>query len=193
MIVIVEDEVLGHMMLNKSAAFVERHRDRTVAGADLQNRAPVFVPICHKADQRPPIALALKVRIYRKALDFHDTFTLIRNDSFSLGDTIGHGRPETIDAMLAAVLEEVPAERLAGHYHDTAGRALDNIDASLAQGLRVFDAAVGGLGGCPYAPGAAGNVATEKVAAHLASRGFGTGLDMDVVERAATMAKGLRA
>ncbi|MCB2159689.1 MAG: hydroxymethylglutaryl-CoA lyase, partial [Rhodobacteraceae bacterium] len=69
----------------------------------------------------------------------------------SLGDTIGQGRPERVDAMLAAVLEEMPAEALAGHYHDTAGRALANIEVSLARGLRVFDAAVGGLGGCPYA------------------------------------------
>ena len=89
----------------------------------------------------------------------------------SLGDTIGQGRPETIDAMLAAVLQELPAEKLAGHYHDTAGRALQNIDASLARGLRAFDAAVGGLGGCPYAPGAKGNVATESVARHLAGLG----------------------
>ena len=110
----------------------------------------------------------------------------------SLGDTIGQGRPETIDAMLAAVLEEVPASQLAGHYHDTAGRAIDNIDASLARGVRVFDAAVGGLGGCPYAPGAAGNVATEKVAAHLAARGLDTGLDMDVLRQAAAMAQEMR-
>ncbi|MFC3571006.1 hydroxymethylglutaryl-CoA lyase [Paracoccus simplex] len=110
----------------------------------------------------------------------------------SLGDTIGQGRPETIDAMLAAVLDELPPERLAGHYHDTAGRALANIDASLARGLRVFDAAVGGLGGCPYAPGAAGNVATEAVAAHLAAAGHDTGLDMGVIARAAAMARSLR-
>lgn len=110
----------------------------------------------------------------------------------SLGDTIGQGRPETIDAMLAAVLDELPADRLAGHYHDTAGRALRNIDASLARGLRVFDAAVGGLGGCPYAPGAAGNVATEKVAAHLAARGYALGLDMAVIEQAAAFARRLR-
>ena len=111
----------------------------------------------------------------------------------SLGDTIGQGRPETIDAMLAAVLGELPADRLAGHYHDTAGRALDNIDASLARGLRVFDAAVGGLGGCPYAPGAKGNVATEKVAAHLERLGHRTGLDMGVISEAAKYAKGVRA
>ncbi|MFN3938787.1 MAG: hydroxymethylglutaryl-CoA lyase [Gemmobacter sp.] len=110
----------------------------------------------------------------------------------SLGDTIGQGRPETIDAMLAAVLEEVPADRLAGHYHDTAGRALANIDASLARGIRVFDAAVGGLGGCPYAPGAAGNVATEAVACHLADRGYVTGLDLSAVHAAAAFAQKLR-
>ncbi|MFB2532522.1 hydroxymethylglutaryl-CoA lyase [Paracoccus sp. p4-l81] len=110
----------------------------------------------------------------------------------SLGDTIGQGRPETIDAMLAAVLEELPADRLAGHYHDTAGRALDNTDASLARGIRVFDAAVGGLGGCPYAPGAAGNVATEKLAAHLAAQGYDTGLEMGVLAQAARMAQEMR-
>ncbi len=113
-------------------------------------------------------------------------------DEISLGDTIGQGRPETIDAMLAAVLDELPPERLAGHYHDTAGRALANIDASLARGLRIFDAAVGGLGGCPYAPGARGNVATEAVAAHLAAQDYDTGLDMALVRDAAALARSLR-
>ncbi|WP_166415909.1 hydroxymethylglutaryl-CoA lyase [Cochlodiniinecator piscidefendens] len=110
----------------------------------------------------------------------------------SLGDTLGQGTPDSISKMLIAVLKEIPAHRLAGHYHDTAGRALDNIDASLALGLRVFDAAVGGLGGCPYAPGAAGNVATEEVAAHVERLGYSTGLDMTVVNRAAEMARGMR-
>ncbi|WP_265499447.1 hydroxymethylglutaryl-CoA lyase [Paracoccus beibuensis] len=110
----------------------------------------------------------------------------------SLGDTIGQGRPETVDAMLAAVLQELPADRLAGHFHDTAGRALANVDVSLARGLRIFDAAVGGLGGCPYAPGAAGNVATETLAAHLSARGFDHGLDMDIIGRAADMARAMR-
>ena len=110
----------------------------------------------------------------------------------SLGDTIGRGTPEAVDAMLAAVLEEVPSERLAGHFHDTSGRALENIEVALARGVRVFDAAVGGLGGCPYAPGAAGNVATEAVAARLAASGYETGLDMDVIAKAATMARAMR-
>ncbi|MCT8328528.1 hydroxymethylglutaryl-CoA lyase [Albidovulum sediminis] len=111
----------------------------------------------------------------------------------SLGDTIGQGRPETVDAMLAAVLDEMPAARLAGHYHDTAGRALANIEVSLARGLRVFDAAVGGLGGCPYAPGAAGNVATEAVDARLVALGYRTGLDPARLAEAAAMARAMRA
>ena len=110
----------------------------------------------------------------------------------SLGDTIGQGTPETIGAMLDAVLEEVPAGRLAGHYHDTGGRALANIEVSLDKGVRVFDAAVGGLGGCPYAPGAAGNVATEAVHDRLIALGYETGLDRAVLIEAAEMARAMR-
>ena len=110
----------------------------------------------------------------------------------SLGDTIGQGTPETISKMLSAVTKRVPVSHLAGHYHDTSGRALDNIEASLAQGVRVFDAAVGGLGGCPYAPGAAGNVATEAVQDHLVALGYETGLEQDVLVEAAEMAQAMR-
>ena len=110
----------------------------------------------------------------------------------SLGDTIGAGTPDSIARMLLAVRDVVPVGRLAGHYHDTHGRAMDNIDASLSLGLRVFDAAVGGLGGCPYAPGAAGNVATEAVNAHLTALGYETGLDQAVIEEAAALARGMR-
>ncbi|MAU45729.1 MAG: hydroxymethylglutaryl-CoA lyase [Yangia sp.] len=111
----------------------------------------------------------------------------------SLGDTIGRGAPEAVDAMLAAVLGEIEAGKLAGHFHDTGGRALENIEVSLGRGLRVFDAAVGGLGGCPYAPGAAGNVATEAVAARLEALGYDTGLDTGVLAEAAALARAMRA
>jgi hydroxymethylglutaryl-CoA lyase len=110
----------------------------------------------------------------------------------SLGDTIGRGHPEAVDAMLTAVLEETEASRLAGHFHDTAGRALANIDVALARGLRVFDASVGGLGGCPYAPGAAGNVATEAVLAHVTAAGFATGLKAGIIAQAGQMAQAMR-
>mmetsp|Transcript_22728 Transcript_22728/g.37570 ORF Transcript_22728/g.37570 Transcript_22728/m.37570 type:complete len:284 (+) Transcript_22728:7569-8420(+) len=110
----------------------------------------------------------------------------------SLGDTLGRGTPDAIARMLLAVRDVVPVGRLAGHYHDTDGRALDNIDASLSLGVRVFDAAVGGLGGCPFAPGAAGNVATEAVAAHLTRLGYETGLSPEKIAVAADMARALR-
>lgn len=110
----------------------------------------------------------------------------------SLGDTVGKGTPDAVARMLLAVRDVVPVGRLAGHFHDTNGRAMDNIDAALAMGVRVFDAAVGGLGGCPYAPGASGNVATEAVAAHLKRLGYQTGLDADVIAEAAAFAQSLR-
>jgi len=110
----------------------------------------------------------------------------------SLGDTTGHAHPSEITAMLKAVQNAVPDARLAGHYHDTSGRALSNVDASLEQGVRVFDTAVGGLGGCPYAPGAAGNVATEAVLAHLERLGIRTGLDADQIGKAALRAHAMR-
>lgn len=110
----------------------------------------------------------------------------------SLGETIGHGTPETIAKMLDAVLEEMPAEKLAGHYHDTKGRALENIEVSINKGLRVFDASIGGLGGCPYAPGAAGNVDTRKVVALAGTLGFDTGLDQTKLLEAETFALSLR-
>ena len=110
----------------------------------------------------------------------------------SLGDTIGAGTPGSIGAMLDAVLAEIPAERLAGHYHDTNGRALDNIAVSLDRGMRVFDASVGGLGGCPYAPGAKGNVATEGVVALCEAKGFRTGIERDRLAEAAVFARTLR-
>ncbi|WP_227270331.1 hydroxymethylglutaryl-CoA lyase [Roseobacter weihaiensis] len=111
----------------------------------------------------------------------------------SLGDTTGAGTPDSIARMLLAVRDVVPVGRLAGHYHDTNRRALENIDASLSLGLRVFDAAIGGLGGCPFAPGSSGNVATEAVAAHLAALGYDTGLDATILAEAAQMALALRA
>ncbi|MCF6305729.1 MAG: hydroxymethylglutaryl-CoA lyase [Rhodobacteraceae bacterium] len=110
----------------------------------------------------------------------------------SLGDTIGAGAPDTVKQMLAAVLAMVPASDLAGHFHDTHGRALDNIGTSLDMGLRVFDAAVGGLGGCPFAPGAAGNVDTVSVVDMLHQRGFETGLDVDKLVRSAAFAVELK-
>jgi hydroxymethylglutaryl-CoA lyase len=97
----------------------------------------------------------------------------------SLGDTIGVGTPATVLRMLEAVSRRVPTGRLAGHYHDTYGMAAANVHASYQFGLRAFDSSVSGLGGCPYAKGASGNVATEDVAYLLAGLGAETGIDLD--------------
>ncbi|MGL5447214.1 MAG: hydroxymethylglutaryl-CoA lyase [Rhabdaerophilum sp.] len=110
----------------------------------------------------------------------------------SLGDTIGKGTPERVSVMLDAVLKAVPPQKLAGHFHDTGGRALENIAISLEKGLRVFDASVGNLGGCPYAPGAKGNVDTVAVAHMLKAMGYETGLDLARLEQVATFARSLR-
>ena len=107
----------------------------------------------------------------------------------SLGDTTGQGTPETVEKMLDVVLTEIPAEKLAGHFHDTNDRAIENIEVSLAKGLRVFDSAIGGLGGCPYMPGAKGNVDTLKVVSLLEKIGYSTGLNLDNLNSAAISAK----
>jgi hydroxymethylglutaryl-CoA lyase len=96
----------------------------------------------------------------------------------SLGDTIGVGTPSKAKAMLRAVGQAVPAEKLAMHFHDTYGQALANLYAGMEEGVRVIDSAAGGLGGCPYAPGATGNVATEDVVYMLEGMGVRTGVDM---------------
>ncbi|MBV8552521.1 MAG: hydroxymethylglutaryl-CoA lyase [Acidobacteriaceae bacterium] len=102
----------------------------------------------------------------------------------SLGDTIGVGTPLKAHAMISAVAERVPIPALAIHYHDTWGQALANILASLQLGISVVDSSVAGLGGCPYAPGATGNVATEDVVYLLNGMNIETGVDLDQVASA---------
>jgi len=102
----------------------------------------------------------------------------------SVGDTIGVARPEQVPGVVAAVAERVPPDRIALHLHDTGGRALDNVAAGLEAGVRTFDSSAAGLGGCPFAPGAPGNVATEALVRFLHREGLETGVDPDAVERA---------
>ena len=96
----------------------------------------------------------------------------------SLGDTIGVGNPASVQRMIDACAKRIPIGKLAGHYHDTYGMAIANIYASLQSGMAVFDASVAGLGGCPYAKGASGNVATEDVVYLLHGLGIETGVDL---------------
>ena len=110
----------------------------------------------------------------------------------SLGDTLGAATPPGVERLLGELLGRVPAACLAGHFHDTRGMALANIQVCLAKGLRVFDAAIGGLGGCPYAPGARGNVATEAVVELLGGLGYAPGIDPQGLQTAARFARRLR-
>ena len=107
----------------------------------------------------------------------------------SLGDTIGVGTPLQTKRLLQTFLGEIPPERLALHFHDTRGTALSNALVGLELGFRDFDASVGGLGGCPYAPGAAGNLATEDLVYMLHGMGIRTGIELDALIEAGRVAE----
>jgi hydroxymethylglutaryl-CoA lyase len=106
-------------------------------------------------------------------------------EEISIGDTIGVAYPADVDRVCHALLERIPVDRLALHLHDTYGRGLDNVRAGLANGVRIFDASAGGTGGCPYAPGAAGNLATESLIGLLDELGYDHGVDAAIVREAA--------
>ena len=105
-------------------------------------------------------------------------------DEVSLADTIGTATPAAVDRLLEEVQREIGLDRIALHFHDTNGLAVANVMVGLDYGISVFDSAAGGLGGCPFAPGAPGNLATEKLLALLHGLEIETGVDLDAVERA---------
>ncbi|WP_439687745.1 hydroxymethylglutaryl-CoA lyase [Cupriavidus oxalaticus] len=111
-------------------------------------------------------------------------------DEIDIADTIGVGTPDKVKAVMLAAATEFPLAQLSGHFHDTYGHALANVEASLEAGIRIFHASVAGLGGCPYAKGATGNVATEALLQRLASLGMQTGVDLDKVIAAAGLISG---
>lgn len=124
---------------------------------------------------------------YQGRVSLHDVVRVVQAldamgcDEISLGDTIGVGTPNRARAMLLACAAEVPMARLAVHFHDTYGQALANVYACLEAGVRVVDASVAGLGGCPYAQGASGNLASEDLVYQLHGLGMATGVDLDAL------------
>ncbi|MBN8802417.1 MAG: hydroxymethylglutaryl-CoA lyase [Stenotrophomonas acidaminiphila] len=169
-----------------TAAAEQFNRTNTNAGIDesLQRFAPVleraradgiavrgYVSTVLGCPYQGEVPLADVVRVARAlhAMGCHE---------ISLGDTIGVGTPRKARAMLRAVAAEVPMAALAVHFHDTYGQALANIAACLEDGVRVVDSAVAGTGGCPYARGASGNVASEDVVYMLHGMGMDTGIDL---------------
>jgi hydroxymethylglutaryl-CoA lyase len=116
-------------------------------------------------------------------VDVVERFAALGCDEIDIADTIGVGTPQRTKEVFAAVTQVYPREQLSGHFHDTYGQALANIYAALQEGIEIFHASVAGLGGCPYAKGATGNVATEDVLYLMNGLGIDTGIDlMQVVE-----------
>jgi hydroxymethylglutaryl-CoA lyase len=107
----------------------------------------------------------------------------------AVSDTIGIAKPADVPRVLEEVLARVPADRVALHFHDTRGLALENVEAALPFGIRTFDASAGGLGGCPYAPGAPGNLATGDLIQWLSARGIETGVSIDALTQASTFVR----
>lgn len=128
---------------------------------------------------------------YEKQVDTEQVIKVAENlfemgiDELSLGDTIGVANPVQVQQVLEILLKRFPKEKLAMHFHDTRGTALANVLASLEMGITTFDSSVGGLGGCPYAPGASGNVATDDLVYMLQEMNVETGIDLEQILQAA--------
>jgi hydroxymethylglutaryl-CoA lyase len=109
----------------------------------------------------------------------------------SLGDTLGSANPESTKKLLSELLSVFKTKELAVHFHDTQGKAIENIAIASEFGITTFDSSIAGLGGCPYAPGSKGNVSTETVVDFLESKGFRTGIDIENLKIAAHFARNL--
>jgi hydroxymethylglutaryl-CoA lyase len=171
-------ETFSQRNINCSIAeSLERFRPVVAAAKEAGVRARGYVSCVVGCPYEGEIASAAVARVARE-LHAMGSFEV------SLGDTIGVGTPRRTAAMLEAVAAEVPVTALAIHAHDTYGQALANVLAALELGVRVVDSSVAGLGGCPYAQGASGNVATEDLLFMLEGMGVRTGADLDAVVRA---------
>ncbi|HMJ54764.1 MAG TPA: hydroxymethylglutaryl-CoA lyase [Polyangiaceae bacterium] len=152
----------------------------------------------------PAVELGMKVRAYvstvwgcpyegdvdpQRALDITKRLLDLGCYQVSLGDTIGVGTPRQTERIVRMFLESIPSNKIALHFHDTRGTALANVLVGLGLGICDFDSSIGGLGGCPYAPGAAGNVATEDLVYMLHGMGIETGLDLDKLIEAGKLAE----
>jgi hydroxymethylglutaryl-CoA lyase len=162
------------------AAFAETIGPARDAGIRVRGYVSTVWGCPYEGDVDPKRALA----IARRLLDMGCY-------QISLGDTIGSGTPKQTQRIVQMMLAEIPAEKIALHMHDTRGTALANIIVGLELGIRDFDASIGGLGGCPYAPGAAGNVATEDLVYMLHGMGVGTGIDLERLVEAGKAAESI--
>jgi len=169
------------------AAATESFSQRNI-NCSIEQSLDRFAPVCEAA-----LAAGVPVRAYvscvidcpyegavssARVLELCHRLSALGCHQISLGDTIGSGTPRRVEALLVHCLQDFPAEQLAVHFHDTYGQALANILMALQLGIHTIDCSVAGLGGCPYARGASGNVATEDVIYMLHGMGIGTGVDL---------------
>ncbi len=161
--------------VNKTIAETLRAFEEVIAPAHAAGaKVRAYVSTVYGCPYEGPVAPEAVVKL---AVELHARGVY----QISLGDTIGVGTPVQVRDVLSRVLEHIPAEEIAMHFHDTRGTALANILVGLELGIATVDSAIGGLGGCPYAPGASGNVATEDVVFMLHGMGIATGIDLDAL------------
>lgn len=180
-----------------SETFVQHNINTTIAGS-IENFRPVVELAC---------AAGVRVRGYISTafgcpyegavapdavLRVANDLTALGVDELSLGDTIGVATPNQVSDLTALLARGIPIERLAMHFHDTRGTALANVLAALQAGITIFDSSAGGLGGCPYAPGASGNLATEDLLYMLHGMGIETGVDLSAVVEVSRFLAGVR-
>ncbi len=178
-------------------AFVHRNLNMTVAESLTAFREVVqqfrhqpstwirgYVSVAFECPYSGPVAPA-------QVVDVAQSLVEMGVDEFSIGDTIGVAVPMEVKALTRELLEAVSPDRIAYHFHDTRGTALANVQAALDMGIRAFDSSAGGLGGCPFAPGAGGNLATEDLVYLLERSGIATHVDPDRLARASLEVLGL--
>ncbi len=171
--------------INKTIAETLAAFERTIPPAlEAGMRVRAYVSTVWGCPYEGDVSVEATLRI-AKTLDRMGAYQI------SLGDTIGAGTPRQTKEIVERMLGEMPASKIALHMHDTRGTALANILVGLELGIRDFDASIGGLGGCPYAPGAAGNVATEDLVYMLHGMGIATGVDLDKLVEAGRAAESI--
>ncbi|MGH9552437.1 MAG: hydroxymethylglutaryl-CoA lyase, partial [Terriglobales bacterium] len=141
-----------------------------------------YVSVVFECPYEGPVAPKAVTRITQRLIE-------MGVDEISLGDTIGAGTPNQVVNLVRLIEKQLPLDKIALHFHDTRGTALANVLAGLDAGVTVFDASVGGMGGCPYAPGAAGNLATEDLVYMLHGLGVKTGIDLEKLVDAGALAQ----
>ena len=171
-------EAFSQKNINCSIAdSIERFRDVALATKQAGKRLRGSISCAFGCPYQGEVSIAAVIDVLQRMRD-------LGCDEIDIADTIGVGTPNKVKTVMQALVQEFPIDRLSGHFHDTYGQALANIYASLDVGISIYHASVAGLGGCPYAKGATGNVATEDVLYLMQGLGIETGIDLDAVVEA---------